>query len=58
MSNCYCCQAEKYSGLIVNLTCEDGRRLKKQLAIPSSCSCQSCASSDVKSENRKTKSKS
>lgn len=58
MSNCHCCQAEKYSGLIVNLTCEDGRRLKKQLAIPSSCSCQSCASSNVESENRKTKSKS
>ncbi|XP_070162344.1 hemocytin isoform X2 [Polyergus mexicanus] len=57
VSNCYCCQAKEYIGIIVNLMCEDGRRLKKQLAIPSSCSCQSCASTDIKNENRKTKSK-
>ncbi|XP_026826604.1 hemocytin isoform X2 [Ooceraea biroi] len=57
LSDCQCCQVEKYDSIIVSLTCEDGRNLKKLLKTPSSCSCQSCASSD-KNEYKKTKTKS
>ncbi|XP_014469310.1 PREDICTED: hemocytin isoform X2 [Dinoponera quadriceps] len=57
VNNCQCCQAEEYTGIVVELTCEYNRRLKKQLTTPTSCSCQSCALSDMKNEDRKTKTK-
>lgn len=57
MSDCQCCQTKDYAGIIVNLICEDGRRLKKQLATPVSCSCQSCGISNIKHEDKKTKTK-
>lgn len=53
VNNCQCCQVEEYMGIIVNLICEDGKKLKKQLAIPRSCSCQNCVSLDIKNENKK-----
>lgn len=56
-NDCQCCQASEYTGIIVNLTCEDNTRLKKQIATPASCFCQSCALSRVKNTNRKTKSR-
>lgn len=57
MTDCQCCQVKEYMGIVVNLTCEDGRRLKKQLAIPRSCSCQNCTSLNIINENKKTKTK-
>lgn len=55
VNDCRCCQVKEYMGLVVNLVCEDGRRLKKQLAMPRVCSCQNCAS--LENENKKTKTK-
>ncbi|KAL0131073.1 hypothetical protein PUN28_002574 [Cardiocondyla obscurior] len=48
VNDCQCCQVKEYVYIIINLTCEDGRKLKKQLPIPRSCSCQNCTSSDIK----------
>jgi len=56
VNDCQCCQMKEYMGIIANLKCEDGKRLKKQMIIPRSCSCQNCGSSNVKNEN-KTKTK-
>ncbi|XP_071561739.1 hemocytin [Temnothorax nylanderi] len=57
VNDCHCCQVKEYMGIVANLICEDGRRLRKQLTIPRSCSCQNCASLDIKNESKKTKTK-
>ncbi|EFN85665.1 Hemocytin [Harpegnathos saltator] len=57
VNDCQCCQAEGHTGIIVDLICTDGTRLKKQLAVPTSCSCKSCALSDMRKEDRETKTK-
>ncbi|KAL6266408.1 hypothetical protein P5V15_003260 [Pogonomyrmex californicus] len=52
VNDCQCCQVKEYTGIVTILMCEDGKNLKRQLAVPRSCSCKSCASSN---ENKKTK---
>ncbi|XP_012135564.1 hemolectin [Megachile rotundata] len=42
--NCQCCQPTEYRGLIIELMCEDYKMLKKQVAVPVSCSCSECTS--------------
>ncbi|KAG7205161.1 hypothetical protein KM043_018256 [Ampulex compressa] len=42
ISNCKCCQPNNYIIRTIELTCEDRKILKKQLAIPTSCSCAVC----------------
>lgn len=41
-SLCSCCRATKYHPLIIELDCEDGQKLEKQIAMPSKCSCEGC----------------
>ncbi|XP_046603352.1 hemocytin isoform X1 [Neodiprion virginianus] len=53
-SNCHCCSPKEYKGLIVELFCEDGKTVTTQLAIPKSCTCESCASAKQSVKGRKT----
>ncbi|KAK2585761.1 hypothetical protein KPH14_010370 [Odynerus spinipes] len=45
-SDCKCCQPIEYRDLIVELTCESGEKIKKQVGTPLSCSCNTCLSTD------------
>lgn len=47
VSDCKCCQALKYDGLVVEMTCEDGYVLKKQVAVPMECDCQICSGETI-----------
>ncbi|KZC09215.1 Hemocytin [Dufourea novaeangliae] len=51
--NCHCCQPTEYTGLIVELMCEDSKLLKKQIVVPVSCSCSSCVSGGSGYKGRK-----
>ncbi|XP_017781781.1 PREDICTED: hemocytin [Nicrophorus vespilloides] len=42
-SICSCCRATKYSPLLIELTCEDGYKFKKQVAVPTVCGCEGCS---------------
>lgn len=41
-SACECCQAAKYSGVSVRLTCEDGTVRPHRVATPARCHCAAC----------------
>lgn len=41
-SVCSCCRATKYEPLVIELDCENGQKLEKQIAMPSKCSCEGC----------------
>ncbi|XP_066594945.1 hemocytin-like [Prorops nasuta] len=56
-SDCHCCQPKEFKGLIVELMCEDGKMIKKQLAVPTSCSCEECASANLQITSKKTSTK-
>ena len=43
-SVCSCCRVTDYQPLVVELYCEDQTTFKKELDVPSECSCKSCAS--------------
>nr|XP_034190302.1 hemocytin [Osmia lignaria] len=51
--NCQCCQPTKYRGLIIELTCEDSKVLKKQVPQPVSCTCSACSSNESGYKGRK-----
>ncbi|CAK9818181.1 SSPO [Anthophora quadrimaculata] len=51
--NCQCCQPTEYTGLVVELTCENSKIFKKQVAIPASCTCSTCASNESGYKGRK-----
>lgn len=36
---CRCCLPTNYQALIVELTCEDGKNFRKQIMVPTACSC-------------------
>lgn len=40
--NCQCCQPKEYVARYVTLTCEDGMKLRKQVPVPASCTCETC----------------
>uniref|UniRef100_A0A1I8MML0 Hemocytin n=2 Tax=Musca domestica TaxID=7370 RepID=A0A1I8MML0_MUSDO len=42
---CHCCNIKSYKSITVELTCEDGTKISKQLEIPSACGCQPCSDS-------------
>ncbi|KAL2713296.1 hemocytin [Vespula squamosa] len=43
-SDCNCCQPKEYRDSMIELTCENGEKISKQVILPISCSCDSCAS--------------
>ncbi|XP_026667953.1 hemocytin isoform X2 [Ceratina calcarata] len=42
--DCQCCQPTEHKGLIVELTCDDYKKYKKQVVVPVSCTCSACSS--------------
>ncbi|XP_031828807.2 hemolectin [Nomia melanderi] len=53
IANCQCCQPTKYTSLIIELICEDYKRLKERIVYPVSCSCSECSSGGFGSKGRK-----
>lgn len=41
-SQCSCCQAVSFTTIFVQLDCEDGYTLTKQIPVPSQCRCSKC----------------
>uniref|UniRef100_A0A1I8NWB1 Hemocytin n=1 Tax=Stomoxys calcitrans TaxID=35570 RepID=A0A1I8NWB1_STOCA len=42
---CQCCTIKSYKKISVQLTCEDGVKISKELEIPAACGCQPCSDS-------------
>ncbi|XP_043601962.1 hemocytin isoform X2 [Bombus pyrosoma] len=53
VANCKCCQPTEYKSLVVELTCENYRTFKKQVAVPVSCTCSACTSARSGYKGRK-----
>nr|XP_023019258.1 hemocytin-like [Leptinotarsa decemlineata] len=41
-SVCSCCQTVEYGSIMVELTCKDGEKFKKRIAVPAKCGCLAC----------------
>ncbi|XP_016844891.1 hemocytin [Nasonia vitripennis] len=50
--DCTCCKPVDYRKINVELTCEDGKKFKKILTVPSVCMCEGCASDNSEDMKR------